>query len=128
LLAAAEAIVAAGGFGLVALDLGDDPRTVPSAAWLRLRRVAGAPGTVVLVVTGRPWTRPLTGSMSAAAVALEAARPCFQQAGDRTNAGWNLLTAVETRARLVRQTGHDQGGGHGSGPEATPALTLLHAL
>jgi hypothetical protein len=145
LLAAAEAIVAAGGFGLVALDLGDDPRTVPSAAWLRLRRVAGAPGTAVLVVTGRP----LMGSMGAAAVALEAARPRFQQANTdastnvNDDAGWNLLTAVETRARLVRQTGShgnddddDDANAnanarprrHVRGPAETPTLTLLHAL
>ena len=108
LLAAAEAIVSAGGFGLVALDLGEQPRTVPSAAWLRLRRLAGAPGTVVLVVTGRP----LIGSMGAAAVTLDSARPRFGESG-------SLLTAIDTRAHLVRQT-------TGS-PGTAPWLTLLHA-
>ena len=124
MLAAAEAIVAAGGFGLVALDMGDWPASVPSAAWLRLRRAAGAPGTVVLVVTGRP----LAGAMGAAAVNLQSARPSFQD---------GLLTALESQAQLVRQIdggvrgpsdGGFDGSGRSRGRDLSPALRLRHEL
>jgi hypothetical protein len=91
-LAAAEAIVAAGGFGLVVLDFGEVTPAVPSAAWLRLRRLVGAPGTVLLVVS----PRPLQGVMSAATVAAEGARPRFQ----RTGGGPALLTGVRTRVQV----------------------------
>jgi hypothetical protein len=89
-LAATEAIVAAGGFGLVALDFGEVTPAVPSAAWLRLRRLTGAPGTVVLVVSARP----LQGVMSAGAVAFRDARARLERPVATAAA---LLTGVQTR-------------------------------
>jgi hypothetical protein len=53
-LKAADLLVQAGGFGLVALDLGDlDPqaaRRIPMAAWFRLRRAIEDTPTVMLLV------------------------------------------------------------------------------
>jgi hypothetical protein len=109
-LAAAEAIVAAGGFGLVALDFGEVAPAVPSAAWLRLRRLVGAPGTVLLVVS----PRPLQGVMSAAAVAAGNARARFQ----RAEGGPALLTGVDSRVQVDGPGGDDRGG----------SLELAHAL
>jgi recA bacterial DNA recombination protein len=116
-LAAAEAIVAAGGFGLVVLDFGEVSPAVPSAAWLRLRRLVAAPGTVLLVVS----PRPLQGVMSAAAVTFGIARVRFQRSGQD---GPALLTGVHTRVRVNT---------HGAADvtdEATddPSLDLVHAL
>jgi hypothetical protein len=107
-LAAAEAIVAAGGFGLVVLDFGEVTPAVPSAAWLRLRRLVGAPGTVLLVVS----PRPLQGVMSAAAVAAGDARPRFV----RPAGGPALLTGVQARIKV------DAGGAR------TGSMDLVHAL
>ena len=109
-LAAAEAIVAAGGFGLVVLDFGEVTPAVPSAAWLRLRRLVGAPGTVLLVVS----PRPLQGVMSAAAVAAGGARARFQRAAG----GPALLTGVVSQVQV------DGSGGDGS----NGSLNLVHAL
>lgn len=72
-LAAAEVVLSAGGFGLLALDLGDaraeagGPRPT-TAAWLRLKRGTERHGTAVLVTAER---RP-QGALGACAVALSA--------------------------------------------------------
>jgi hypothetical protein len=112
-LAAAEAIVAAGGFGLVVLDFGEVAPAVPSGAWLRLRRLVGAPGTVLLAVSARP----LQGVMSAAAVAVKNARAQFQRSGQ---SGPALLAGVHTR---VSADGHQDGDADEDG-----SMDLEHAL
>jgi hypothetical protein len=115
LLAAAEAIVAAGGFGLLALDFGERTPFIPAAAWLRLRRVAGAPGTVVLAVA----LRPLPGLLGSAAVALSRARPRFWRPSSTSPA---LLEGLEVRPEVGRNLG-----GETSRVECAPLL-LRHAL
>jgi hypothetical protein len=116
LLAAAEAIVAAGGFGLLALDFGEHAPFIPGAAWLRLRRVAGAPGTVVLAVA----RRPLPGLLGAASVALAQARPIFSRPGDLAPP---LLEGVCTQLAVGRNLGADRDRADRNGP-----LQLRHAL
>jgi recA bacterial DNA recombination protein len=116
-LAAAEAIVAAGGFGLVVLDFGEVSPAVPSAAWLRLRRLVAAPGTVLLVVS----PRPLQGVMSAAAVTLGIAQVHFQRSG---RDGPALLTGVRAR---VRVDAHGASEATNDGTD-DPSLDLVHAL
>lgn len=74
-LRAADLAVAAGGFGVVALDVceaGPQLR-VPDAAWIRLKRGAVNQGTTVLVATGPR----LLGANAAAAIELDAATPAF---------------------------------------------------
>jgi hypothetical protein len=114
LLAAAEAIVAAGGFGLVALDLGERPPPVPTAAWLRLRRLAGPPATSVLVVAAQR----LPGVLGASALALHEPRAMFDGGG--ASAAGALLIGVQTHARCERNLGGDR--------QAGPTLGLRHAL
>jgi hypothetical protein len=113
LLAAAEAVVAAGGFGLLVLDFGEHTPSIPSAAWLRLRRVAGRPGTVVLAVA----LRPLPGLLGSAAVGLHEARPRF---GERPPA---LLMGLEARMAITRNLGGNLGEANRTVPPGPPGRT-----
>jgi hypothetical protein len=76
-LKAADMVVAAGGFDLVALDLGDDRPRAPTAAWIRLKHGAERQGTTILVATAARTV----GSFAAAAVELGAAAPAFLAPG-----------------------------------------------
>ena len=90
-LKAADLVVAAGGFGMVALDLCDARLRIPDAAWMRLRHAARAQGTTVLVTSG---ARRL-GAFAAAAVDLGGA-PAFDTAGRP------LFARLEVRAHRLR--------------------------
>jgi hypothetical protein len=90
-LKAVDLVVAAGGFGMVALDLCDARLRLPDAAWVRLRHAARAQGTTVLVATG---ARRL-GAFAAAAVDLDGA-PAFDTDGP------SLFTGLDVGARRVR--------------------------
>jgi hypothetical protein len=117
MLTAAETIVAAGGFGLVALDFGEQlAPAVPTAAWLRLRRLAAAPGTALLVVAARPLLN-LTG---ATAVSLDGGTPRF---GPRAQPA--LLTGIEVGAHLQRGSGQSSASNDVSNDQP-PRLTLVH--
>lgn len=94
-LQAAELLIAAGGFGVVAVDLGERPQRVPDAAWLRLRHAAERQGTAVLVTA----PRRIVGAAAAAAVVMHGLRPRF------VSAGRPLLAALETRATVERMVG-----------------------
>ena len=94
-LQAADLLVAAGGFGLVAVDFNERPARVPDAAWLRLRHAAERQGTAVLIACpGR-----IVGAVAAAAVVMHDARPHF------VDAGGPLLLGLETRATVERVVG-----------------------
>jgi hypothetical protein len=90
-LKAADLVVAAGGFGTVALDLCDARLRIPDAAWMRLRHAARAQGTTVLVASG---ARRL-GAFAAAAVDLGGA-PAFDTEGPP------LFARLEVRAQRLR--------------------------
>jgi hypothetical protein len=90
-LKATDLVVAAGGFGMVALDLCDARLRIPDAAWMRLRHAARAQGTTVLVASG---ARRL-GAFAAAAVDLGGA-PAFDTAGRP------LFARLEVRAHRLR--------------------------
>jgi len=70
-LKAVDLVVAAGGFGTVALDLCDARLRIPDAAWVRLRHAARAQGTTVLVASG---ARRL-GAFAATAIDLPSVEP-----------------------------------------------------
>jgi hypothetical protein len=94
-LKAADLIVAAGGLGLLALDLGDrnEPRSRrPDAAWIRLARAAEKQGTAVLI--SAPWRR--LGTFAAAALVLRADPRWHGRGAAR------LLDGIETRVELLR--------------------------
>lgn len=77
-LKAADLLLSAGGFGLLALDLGEG--RVNRAAWNRLKHAAERQQTAVLVAT--PWRT--VGAFAAAAISLRARRVRFHRhhAGD----------------------------------------------
>ena len=66
-LKAADLVTAAGGFGLVALDLGEGRTRIPSAAWNRLKHAAERQRAAVIVAT--PWQT--VGAFATSAVTLE---------------------------------------------------------
>lgn len=108
-LKAADLVVAAGGFGTVALDLCDARLRIPDAAWMRLRHAARAQGTTVLVASG---ARRL-GAFAAAAVDLGGA-PAFDAEGPP------LFARLEVRAHRLRNgTQSDQ-----SDREQQPCVSL----
>ncbi|HET6148991.1 MAG TPA: hypothetical protein VFH68_15745 [Polyangia bacterium] len=90
-LKAADLLIAAGGFGLVALDLGDGAARIPSAAWVRLKHAAERQRTAVVVAT----PRVTLGAFAASAIDLLARRPLFDGAGPPLLVA--LRTAVEVR-------------------------------
>ena len=97
-LSAADLLVTAGGFGLVAVDLADCPLRVPAATWLRLARGAERQSTVVLL--SAPWR--LAGSFAAAAVVVSGRDVCFEGSGD----GPRLFLGFDASAVVARSRGH----------------------
>src|SRR4030095_3466082 len=65
-LKAADLVVAAGGFGMVGLDVCDARLRAPDAAWMRLAHQARNQGTTVLVAS----TTRAAGTNAAAALEL----------------------------------------------------------
>jgi hypothetical protein len=72
-LKAADLVVGAGGFDLVAVDLGDERPRAPSAAWIRLKHGAERQGTTILVAT----PARAAGAFATAAVELTAQAPRY---------------------------------------------------
>jgi hypothetical protein len=74
-LRAADLVLQAGGFGLVALDLGDVPpaaaRRVPLTSWFRFRRAVEETPAALLLLT----QEALTGTCAALTLQLEATAP-----------------------------------------------------
>ncbi len=93
-LKAADLVVAAGGFDLVALDLGDDRPRASTAAWIRLKHGAERQGTTIVVAT----PAPAAGSFAAAAVELSASAPTFVGALPSPT----LLAGLRAQARQAR--------------------------
>jgi protein ImuA len=98
-LGAVEIVVAAGGFALVALDLGEQRphggkvRT-PGAAWQRLKRAAEQQGTAVLLAS----SQRLPGALGACAVTLSSARARW----DGRASAPPLLLGLDSRASVER--------------------------
>jgi hypothetical protein len=95
LLPAADLLVAAGGFAVVAIDFGERPARVPAPAWLRLKHSAEKQGTAVLLTA--PFR--MAGAAARAAVVMRDAQPQFVAAAGP------LLVGLETRAHIERALG-----------------------
>lgn len=93
-LKAADLVIAAGGFDLVALDLGDVSPRAPTAAWIRLKHGAERQGTSVVVAT----PARAVGAFAAAAVELSAGTPAFPG---------NLLSQLRATATSERAAGRE---------------------
>ncbi len=93
-LKAVDLVVSAGGFDVVALDLGDERPRVPTSAWIRLKHGAERQGTSVLVAT----PARAVGAFAAAAIELSAPTPRFL-----TDAGPPLLDGARVKVTCVRR-------------------------
>jgi RecA/RadA recombinase len=93
-LKAADLVVSAGGFDVIALDLGDERLHVPTASWVRLKHGAERQGTSVLVAT----SARAVGAFAAAAVELAGATPSFF-----TGAAPPLLGGVSVKIECLRR-------------------------
>jgi RecA/RadA recombinase len=96
-LKAADLIVGAGGFDVLALDLGDERPRVPTAAWVRLKHGAERQGTSVLVAT----PARAVGAFAAAAVELASGTPRFFGTGKETTPP--LLDGLRTKIVCLRR-------------------------
>lgn len=100
-LRAADLLVQGGGFGVVALDLGDtapaSARRIPLACWFRLRRAVEHTPTVLVAVARQ------SNAKTCAALELECARERTEWSGARPG---RLLRGVRVRASHSR--GHSR--------------------
>jgi len=104
LLRATDLLLESGGFGLIALDLGDLPpqtaRRIPLTTWFRFRRAVEHTPTVLLAVE----RQSIAGSCSSLLIKLESQEHGIQQLANYQS--WpshaQLLTELEITAELVR--------------------------
>ena len=96
-LKAANLVLQAGGFGLVAFDLADAParvvRQFPHTTWMRIARVIEGSQTVALLVGAEHIARSAGG----VTVALDTAAPRWSGASDRAR----RLEGVDVRPRAI---------------------------
>jgi len=103
-LRAAELLIDAGGFDLVAVDIGDKSPRLPDAAWVRLRHGAERQRTVALVVAASP----LVHSFASVAVILSRQGVDFGERQDSRrsvlvcSAAPPLLTGLRSNVVLSR--------------------------
>jgi RecA/RadA recombinase len=107
-LKAVDLVLGAGGFDVLALDLGDERPRVPTStsSWVRLKHGAERQGTSVLIAT----PARAVGAFATAAVELQAATPRFL-----TDAGPPLLDGARVKIECLRSAGRsatDTPGGH----------------
>lgn len=96
-LPAADMVLGAGGFGLLAIDFGDQQAKAPMGAWQRLKRTASEQRTALLV--SAPY-RP-QGALGRVALRLQQGHPGFA-GGGATPA---LLVDLHTQAVVERNSG-----------------------
>jgi recombination protein RecA len=103
LLRTTDLLLESGGFGLIALDLGDLPpqtaRRIPLATWFRFRRAVEPTPTVLLAVE----RQSIAGSCSSLLIKLGSLKlSTSENQASPTPAHAQLLTEVEITAELVR--------------------------
>jgi len=103
LLRTTDLLLESGGFGIIALDLGDLPpqtaRRIPLATWFRFRRAVEPTPTVLLAVE----RQSIAGSCSSLLIKLGSLKLSTpENQASPTPAHAQLLTEVEITAELVR--------------------------
>jgi hypothetical protein len=105
LLRATDLLLESGGFGMIALDLGDLPpqaaRRIPLTTWFRYRRAVEHTSTVLLAIE----RQSIAGSCSSLLVKLGQQRNRIKKSADSrfpALAHAQLLTELEITAELVR--------------------------
>jgi len=92
-LPAADMVLGAGGFGLLAIDFGDQQARAPTGAWQRLKRTAAEQRTALLV--GAPYRPP--GALGKVALRMAPGMPRFAY-----GAGPALLLQLQAQAQIER--------------------------
>ena len=100
-LPAADMVLGAGGFGLLAIDFGDQHARAPTGAWQRLKRTAAEQRTALLV--GAPY-RP-AGALGKVALRMAPGKPRF--AG---GTGPALLWQLQAQAQVERSQNSNEVG------------------
>jgi hypothetical protein len=95
ILKGAELILAAGGFGLVVIDFGDDARALPISPALRLARAAERSGAAVIALAARP----MCGTFAALSLATGRAGARFSRLTSGSPATFEGLSVEATVAR-----------------------------
>jgi hypothetical protein len=107
-LKAADLVVQGGGFGVVAMDLGDTPpataRRISLTSWFRLRRAVEHTPTVLVAVARQSNAKTCAGLM------LECARERVEWRGPSVPAVARLLKGI--RARVLRRKPARETGAH----------------
>jgi hypothetical protein len=103
LLRVTDLLLESGGFGLIALDLGDlspqSARRIPLATWFRFRRAVEHTPTVLLAME----RQSIAGSCSSLLIKLGSLKPSApENQASPTPTHVQLLTQVEITAELVR--------------------------
>jgi recombination protein RecA len=98
-LKAADLLIQGGGFGVVAMDLGDTPpetaRRISLTSWFRLRRAVEHTPTVLIAIARQPNAR------TCASLTLECARERVEWSGARFTS--RLLRGARVRATATRR-------------------------
>jgi RecA/RadA recombinase len=113
-LKAADLVVSAGGFDVLALDLGDERLRAPTAAWVRLKHGAERQGTSVLVAT----PARAVGAFAAAAVELSVSAPRFFADG---RSGQPLLDGARVKIECLRRASRSA---NDTGEQETPCASV----
>jgi recombination protein RecA len=99
-LRAADLLIQGGGFGLVAMDLGDTPpltaRRISLTSWFRLRRAVEHTPTVLLTVARQ------SNAKTCASLTLECARERMAWSGEAR--GSRLLRGIQVRATSTHRS------------------------
>ncbi|MGA7592788.1 MAG: hypothetical protein WBW02_19920, partial [Candidatus Sulfotelmatobacter sp.] len=98
LLRTTDLLLESGGFGMIALDLGDLPpqtaRRIPLATWFRFRRAVEPTPTVLLAVE----RQSIAGSCSSLLIKLASLKPSTSEKASSTPTHAQLLTEIEITA------------------------------
>ncbi len=105
-LKATDLLLQGGGFGLVAVDLGDIPpsaaRRVPLTSWFRFRRAVENTATVLLVIEQEPYAK----TCASLVIGLQSSAVCWrsnqQSAVSNQPTHASILRALAVHAELVR--------------------------
>ncbi|HVL69477.1 MAG TPA: hypothetical protein VM364_19620 [Vicinamibacterales bacterium] len=104
-LKAANLVLQAGGFGLVAFDLADVPpmaiRQFPATTWLRMARVVEGSQTAVVLVAGERIARSAGGATIALDTPAAEARGTWTGSGDRAR----VLRGLDVHPRVITPRG-----------------------
>ena len=118
-------VLAAGNFGLVALDVAEAPRDairrLPFTTWLRLQRLIEGSHTTCVLVGAEPMARSSAGlTLQLGPRPSECPMPSAPSEKSGRRFRGRLFDGLDLEARVVRARWHDRVGGSGGNGRAAP--------